>query len=251
MSNVQYKIDYDEDGARQVGKEIVVAAPPRVRGDKPKRRPRRLPSSVQTALTIAVCGTIFFGAVAFAPEGWRPQDFTGRYVGDVAGEVKANEADIQGQLEAYTAQLRTASEQQSARMRAVAEGIIRAYTALYDLNRVQIESANQMRGALVNQQMSQTRATNGVNIGYASIAEMLGQGMELLEPGSGADALRFAETQRGIASDRMQETAVTGAQVNVSPYVAQLPDPAVIAEALNSVPAMEIPPPPRFDRRGN
>ena len=94
----QYRLDYDENGARQVGDEIALTTTPRGKTDKAKRRRRRIPSSVQTAITVLICGGVFFAAVRFAPEGWRPQDFTGEYVGDVAGEVKENEGAIDGEV---------------------------------------------------------------------------------------------------------------------------------------------------------
>lgn len=246
---IQYKLEYDDDGARQVGTEITKAggtAAPQVNKGGLARRRRKLPSSVQTAITVSICGAVFFGAVAYAPKGWRPQDFTGAYVSDVASEVKAKETDIQAQLEAYNAQLRIAAEQQNNRMRAVTEGIIRAYTASYDLNRVQVEANNALRSAYVGQEMSQTAQVNSANLSIASIAEMAGQAMNIFAPGTGDAALRAAEEQRQIASDRMRATATQSARVDVAPYVAQLPNPDEIAKALNSVPAMDIPPPPRF-----
>jgi flagellar hook protein FlgE len=248
---IRYKLNYDDAGsARQIGEESFdgdhVATP--VKPTLPGKARRQLPSAVHTAITVIICGGVFFGAVAFAPEGWRPQDFTGTYVGDVASQVKAKETDIQAQLEAYNAQLRVSAEQQSARMKAVTEGIIRAYTAAYDLNRVQVEANNALRSALVSQQMSQTAQVNSSNLSIASIAELIGQGMNLFEPGSGSGALRVAEEQRQIAADRMQSTAIDTARVDVAPYVAQLPNPDVIAKALNSVPAMDIPPPPKFSK---
>ena len=246
---IQYKLEYDDNGARQVGTDITKAggtAAPQVNKGGNGRRRRKLPSSVQTAITVGICGALFFGAVAYAPKGWRPQDFTGAYVSDVAADVKAKETDIQAQLEAYNAQLRIAAEQQNNRMRAVTEGIIRAYTASYDLNRVQVEANNALRSAYVGQEMSQTAQVNSANLSIASMAEMFGQALNIFAPGTGDAALRAADEQHQIASERMRATAKESARVDVAPYVAQLPNPDEIAKALNSVPAMDIPPPPRF-----
>jgi hypothetical protein len=250
--SVQYKMDYEgDDSPRQIGTEIVTATAPRGQAEKTKRRRRRIPSSVQTAITVVICGGVFFAAVRFAPEGWRPQDFTGEYIGDVAGEVKANEAAIQAQLDAYTNEVRAAVEQQNIRYNRVSEGVIQFYKASYDLNQTQMDAANRIRGAYVERQMGQTVQGNGVNLGVASIAEILGQAQNIFEPGSGDAALTEARRQREIASSRLEETAIESANVDVSSYVNQLPSAEVIRRELESIPTIQLPPPPRFTREGN
>jgi hypothetical protein len=249
--SVQYRMDYEGDGSpRQVGTEIVAPAAPRGQVEEAKRRRRRIPSSVQTAITVVICGGVFFAAVRFAPDGWRPQDFTGEYVGDVAGEVKANEAAIQAQLDAYTNAVRAAVEQQNIRYNRVSEGIVQSYKAAYDLNQMQMDAANRLRGAYVERQMAQTAQGSGANLGIASIAEMLGQAQNIFEPGAGDGALREAQRQREIASSRLENTARTSANVDVSRYVNQLPSADSIRRELESIPTILLPPPPRFERKG-
>lgn len=248
MSNAQYKIDYDENGAHQVGKEIVVAAAPRVHSETRKRRRRRLPSSVQTALTVAVCGALFFGAVAFAPEGWRPQDFTGQYVGDVAGEVKANEAQIQAELDAYTAAVRAGVEQQNIRYNRAAEGILEAYKASVALNQQQMEANNRLRGSYMDRQSSQTMQANGTNLALANLSELFGQVQNFVEPQSGDAALNEAQRQRAIAANRLRDTATDSVRTDLSGYVNQLPSADALRRQLDSIPTLELPPPPRFTR---
>ena len=250
--SVQYKMDYEgDDSPRQIGTEIVAATAPRGQAEKTKRRRRRIPSSVQTAITVVICGGVFFAAVRFAPVGWRPQDFSGEYIGDVAGEVKANEAAIQAQLDAYTNEVRAAVEQQNIRYNRVTEGVIQFYKASYDLNQTQMDAANRIRGAYVERQMGQTVQGNGVNLGVASIAEILGQAQNIFEPGSGDAAIAEAQRQREIASSRLEETAIESANVDVSSYVNQLPSAEVIRRELESIPTIQLPPPPRFTREGN
>jgi flagellar hook protein FlgE len=250
--SIQYKMDYEGDGSpRQVGTEIVATAAPRGQVETAKRRRRRIPSSVQTAITVVICGGIFFAAVRFAPEGWRPQDFTGEYVGDVAGEVKANEAAIQAQLDAYTNAVRAAVEQQNIRYNRVSEGIIQFYKASYDLNQTQVDAANRLRGAYAERQMAQSAQANGANLGIASIAELIGQGQNILDPGSGNAALAEAQRQRETASTRLENTAVEAANVDVSRYVNQLPSAEAIRRELESIPTIQLPPPPRFTREAN
>ncbi len=250
--SVQYKMEYEGDSSpRQIGTEIVAATAPRGQAEKTKRRRRRIPSSVQTAITVVICGGVFFAAVRFAPEGWRPQDFTGEYVGDVAGEVKANEAAIQGQLDAYTNAVRAAVEQQNIRYNRISEGIVQSYKAAYDLNQMQMDAANRLRGAYVERQMTQAAQGSGANLGIASIAEMLGQAQNIFEPGSGDAALIEARRQREIASSRLEETAIESANVDVSRYVNQLPSAEAIRRELESIPTIQLPPPPRFTRGAN
>ena len=251
MPEIQYKLEYDENGARQVGDEIAPTATSRGQVDKAKRRRRRIPSSVQTAITVIVCGGLFFSAVAFAPKGLRPQDFTGEYVSDVAAEVKARESEIQAELDAYTNGVRGVIEQQNMRYNRVSEGVLQAYKASNDLNQMQVENANRLRGSLVDRQLGQTAQANGANLGFASIAEMLGQAQNIFEPGSGDAALAEAKHQRGIATSRMTDTAIQSAAVDVTPYVNRLVTVEQVRRELESIPQIDLPPPPRFDRRAN
>ena len=248
--SVQYKLEYDDDGARQVGREIVPAVQPRV---APVRRKRkfRLPAAANTALTIIICGSAFFAAVAFAPEGWRPQDFTGQYVGDVAGEVKANEAAIDSELQAYVNGVRAAYEQRSAQYGRIAEGYLEAYKASVALNQQQMDAANRLRGSFVDRQMGQTVQSNGTNLSIANLTEMFGSLQNFVEPGSGDAALSEAQRQREIAAGRLQDTATTSANVDLSGYVNQLPSADALRRQLDSIPPLDLPPPPRFERGGN
>ena len=51
MSDVQYKLDYDDGAARQVGTEVVHAAAPRVESKRRKRK-FRIPAAANTAITV-------------------------------------------------------------------------------------------------------------------------------------------------------------------------------------------------------
>lgn len=155
MSDVQYKLDYDDGAARQVGTEVVHASAPRV---EPKQRKRkfRIPAAANTAITVIICGGIFFAAVRFAPEGYRPQDFTGEYIGDVSGEVKENEGAVDAEVQAYVNGLRAAYEQRNAQYARIVEGYLEAYKAAVAVNQMQLEAANRLRGAYVERQMGQS-----------------------------------------------------------------------------------------------
>lgn len=243
----RYQLQYDADSAQQIDAPRQIHSQIQKRGATihapVARRRRRLPSIVHTALTVAVCGALFFGAVAFAPQGLRPQDFTGEYVSKVAQDVKARESEIQGQLDSYNAGLKLAVEQQNNQNRQLVDGILQSYKAAFDLNQLQVQAANQLRGNLVAKQLDQAVISNGTNNGLAAIGELIGQARELLEPGSGQGALEHARGQRRIAAGRLTDAAITAAQVDVSGYVQQLPSPEEIERRIRAVPVMQLPPP--------
>lgn len=247
-SMIQYRLQYDDEhkGAQQVGTEVAVAAAPRV--EKKRKRKLRIPAAANTAITMIVCGGVFFAAVAYLPVGMRPQDFTGQYASDVTGAIKSREAEIQAELDTYNNQVKAAFDQRNAQMTQQMQGIIEFYKASFALNQTQMESANQLRGMYVQQSLSQAAQSNGANLGIATVAEMIGQGQNIFSPGSGDAALAEAERQRRIAHNRTTETAITSAAVDVSPYVNQLISPAELQAQLQNVQPVALPEPPRFVR---
>lgn len=249
MSDVQFKLDYDEHGARQVGNEIVPAAAPRVAPIRHKRT-FRLPAAANTAITVLICGGVFFAAVRFAPEGWRPQDFSAEYASEISGEVKAEEGAVQAELDAYINAMRAAYEQRNAQYGRIVEGYLEAYRAAVALNQQQLDANNRLRGAYVDRQASQTMQANGTNIGIANTAELIGNLQNWIEPGSGDATLGEASRQRSIAADRLEGTARESANVDLTNYVNALPSEEALRRRIDSLPPIELPPPPRFDRKG-
>lgn len=249
MSDVQYKLDYDDGAARQVGTEVVHAAAPRVES-KQRKRKFRIPAAANTAITVIICGGIFFAAVRFAPEGWRPQDFTGEYIGDVAGEVKENEGAVDAEVQAYVNGMRAAYEQRNAQYARIVEGYLEAYKAAVAVNQMQLDAANRLRGAYVERQMGQSSQASGTNVGIANMAELVGNVQNWLEPGSGATALAEAERQRGIASGRLEDAALASANVDLTGYVNALPSEDALRQRIDALPPIDLPPPPRFMREG-
>ena len=247
----QYRLDYDENGARQVGDEIAPTAAPRGQTAKAKRRRRRIPSSVQTAITVVICGGVFFAAVRFAPEGWRPQDFTGEYIGDVAGEVKENEGAIDGEVQAYVNGVRSAYEQRNAQYGRIVEGYLEAYKSSLAINLQQADAANRLRGAYVERQMGQAIQSSGSNVGIANAAEGLGQLQNWLTPGSGDATLAEAERQRRIAADRLQNTTIESASIDLAGLVNQLPSEDALRQRIDALPPIALPPEPAFMRERN
>jgi hypothetical protein len=250
--SVQYKMEYEgDDSPRQIGTEIVAATAPRARGEQSKRRRRRIPSSVQTAITVVMCGGIFFAAVRFSPVGWRPQDFTGEYIGDVAGEVKANEGAVDAEVQAYVNGVRAAYEQRTAQYGRIVEGFLEAYKAAVAVNQLQLDAANRLRGSYVERQVGQTAQTNATNLSIANLGELLGQVQNFVEPGTGDAALAEAQRQRDIAANRIEETAVESARVDLTGYVNSLPSEADLRRQIENLPPLDLPPPPRFSWEGN
>ncbi len=247
MSDVQYKLDYGDGAARQVGTEVVHAAAPRV-GEKKRKRKFRIPAAANTAITVIICGGIFFAAVRFAPEGYRPQDFTGEYIGEVAGEVKENEGAVDAEVQAYVNGLRAAYEQRNAQYGRIVDGYLEAYKAAVAVNQMQLDAANRLRGAYVERQMGQSAQASGTNVGIANMAELVGNVQNWLEPGSGDTVLAEAERQRGIASGRLEDAALASANVDLTGYVNALPSEDALRQRINALPPIDLPPPPRFMR---
>ena len=71
-----------------------------------------------------------------------------------------------------------------------------------------------------------------------------------LEPGSGDTVLAEAERQRGIASGRLEDAAVTSANVDLTGYVNALPSGDALRQRIDALPPIDLPPPPRFMREG-
>jgi hypothetical protein len=238
MSDVQYKLDYGDGAARQVGTEVVHAAAPRVESKKRKRK-FRIPAALNTAITVIVVGGLFFAAVRFAPEGWRPQDFSAAYLGDVTGEVKENEGAVEAEVQAYVNAVRAAYEQRNAQYARIVEGYLEAYKAAVAINQMQLDAANRLRGAYVERQMGQSAQASGANVGLANGAEALGTVLNWLEAGSGDNA-----------SGRLEDAAVTSANVDLTGYVNALPSEDALRQRIDALPPIDLPPPPRFMREG-
>jgi hypothetical protein len=247
MSDVQYKLDYGDGAARQVGTEVVHAAAPRVES-KQRKRKFRIPAALNTAITVIVVGGLFFAAVRFAPEGWRPQDFSGEYIGDVAGQVKENEGAVDAEVQAYVNGLRAAYDQRNAQYGRIVEGYLEAYKAAIAVNQMQLDAANRLRGAYVERQMGQSAQASGTNVGIANMAELVGNVQNWLEPGSGDTVLAEAERQRGIASGRLEDAALASANVDLTGYVNALPSEDALRQRIDALPPIDLPPPPRFMR---
>jgi hypothetical protein len=250
--SVQYRMNYEgDDSPRQIGTEIVAATAPRGQAEKTTRRRRRIPSSVQTAITVVICGCVFFAAVRFSPVGWRPQDFTGEYIGDVAGEVKENEGAIDGEVQAYVNGVRAAYEQRNAQYGRIVEGYLEAYKSSLAINLQQADAANRLRGAYVERQMGQAMQSSGSNVGIANAAEGLGQLQNWLTPGSGDATLAEAERQRRIAADRLQNTTIESASIDLAGLVNQLPSEDALRQRIDALPPIALPPEPAFMRERN
>ncbi|MBK9268084.1 MAG: hypothetical protein IPM67_05275 [Sphingomonadales bacterium] len=182
MSDVQYKLDYDDGAARRSERKWFTRLR-RVLKRNSANANFRIPAAANTAITVIICGGVFFAAVRFAPEGYRPQDFTGEYIGDVAGEVKENEGAVDAEVQAYVNAVRAAYEQRNAQYARIVEGYLEAYKAAVALNQLQVEANNRLRGAYVERQMGQSAQASGANVGLANGAEALGTVLNWLEPG--------------------------------------------------------------------
>jgi hypothetical protein len=247
MSDVQYKLDYGDGAARQVGTEVVHAAAPRVESKRRKRK-FRVPAALNTVITVFVCAVFFVLAMRLAPEGFRPQDIAAEYASEIAGEVKEDEGAVDAEVQAYVNGLRAAYEQRNAQYARIVEGYLEAYKAAVAVNQMQLDAANRLRGAYVERQMGQSAQASGTNVGIANMAELVGNVQNWLEPGSGDTVLAEAERQRGIASGRLEDAALASANVDLTGYVNALPSEDALRQRIDALPPIDLPPPPRFMR---
>lgn len=247
--SIQYRLNYADGAARQVGTEVVHAAAPRVETQR-RRRKFRIPAALNTAITVIVCGILFAAAVLYLPEGFRPQDVAAEYGSEIAGEVKEDEGAVDAEVQAYVNAVRAAYEQRNAQYGRIVEGYLEAYKAAVAVNQMQLDAANRLRGAYVERQMGQSARASGTNVGIANMAELVGNVQNWLEPGSGETVLAEAERQRGIASGRLEDAAVTSANVDITGYVNALPSEDALRQRIDALPPIDLPPPPRFMREG-
>jgi hypothetical protein len=245
MSGIQYRLDYGDGAARQVGTEMVHAAAPRVETQR-RRRKFRIPAALNTAITVFVCSVLFAVAVLYLPEGFRPQDIAAEYGSEIAGEVKEDEGAVDAEVQAYVRGVQAAYEQRNAQYGRIVEGYLEAYKGAIATNLAQLEANNRLRGAYADRQMSQSFQSNGSNLGIANAGEAVGTALNWFEPGAGDAILAEAERQRAIASDRLEDAAVASTDVDLTGYVNALPSEEALRQRIEALPPVELPPLPRF-----
>jgi hypothetical protein len=233
---VQYQIEYDDAGARQVSAPVNLPATTRGQSveanDEPLRR-FQIPSILKTAFVFLLGALALAGAEKYAPDTWRPSTIVGTYDARITSAVKAAELNQQARFDVWAAEVRIATEQNAEAYRAAMNASVANYQAVYDRTRIYAEAATRMQGQYAQMRMNQVNAQSGSENGIINLVRLFGYGANALEAGSGDDALAYSEAMSRNLSDRMTQ----GWDTN-------LPSPESVRAELSRYQPVRIPPPP-------
>lgn len=254
----RYRITYGEEGAA----EISVPSGAQ-RAERPEqsiyppgvgpyairyREPLRVPAIINTGLTLIIAAGIFFGAERHAPHAYKPSTLVGGYEASVDAQLKAAELNEQARFEAYQAQLRIAAETQVKETEKLLEGVQRHYEELFIRGRIVAQAATDLQTRFVAARMAQREQVQATDMSLISVATLFGRVMNLVEPGSGDEALGYAgQLEQGVIKG-LTQAAQEGAQIDITSWDKGLPTPEEMARAIDRVPVMTIPEPPHLAR---
>lgn len=255
-----FEIEYDEDGNAQINHlqqgHSQNTMPP-YQGDHyqqtpygypPYKKPFRLPAIVNTALTITLAAAIFFGAEKYAPHDLKPSTMVGGFESNVEQQLKAAELNEQARFAEYEAQVKLAVETQAKQNELIQQAILQNYQAVYDRAKIMTEAANNFQGKYLDARIAQQTSVQSADMGIVSISKLVGRGLNLIEPGSGDKALKYADNLAEGLETGLTEAARDGVRVDLSDWSYGLPSLQEIRAQLASVPTVKIPKPPKLSR---
>lgn len=221
--------------------------PPAYYGE-PYRPPFRVPAIVNTGLTLVVAAVIFFGMERYAPHDLKPSTNIGGFESSVGAQLKAAELNEQARFAAYEGEMKLAVETQAKQNEMLLQSILQHYQAVYDRAKLMTEAANTYQGKYLDARIRQVDAVQSTDTGVVSVARLIGRGLNLLEPGSGDEALEYADNLTEGLEAGLIEAAQEGVRVDLSDWDYGIPAPSEIRTQLASVPRVEIPAPPPLAR---
>ncbi len=255
-----FEIEYDEDGNAQINHlpqgHSQNTMPP-YQGDyyqqppygyPPYKRQFRLPAIVNTALTIIIAIVIFFGAEKYAPHDLKPSTLVGGFESSVEQQLKAAELNEQARFAEYEAQIKLAVETQAKQNELMQQAILQNYQAVYDRAKIMTEAANNYQGKYLDARIGLQTAVQSSDTGIVSISKLLGRGLNLIEPGSGDAALKYADNLTEGLEAGLTQAAQEGVRVDLTDWSYGLPSPDQIRTQLASVPTVKVPKPPKLSR---
>lgn len=245
--SVQYQIDYEDDGTRQLqpSENLPVQSRPRyVEVIDEKQSRFQIPSILKTASVFALGALALACAEKYSPDTWRPSTIIGTYDARIASAVKAAELNQQARFEAWAAQVKVASDQNAEAYRAAMTATNNNYEAVYARARIYAEASTRMQGQYAQMRMNQVNAQTGAENGIINMVKMIGYGMNALEAGSGDQALAYTEAMSRDVSNRMTQAAMEGARIDVTGWDTNLPSPETVRAELRRYQPVPIPPPP-------
>lgn len=210
------------------------------------RRRFRIPSVVKTAALIIICGAAFFGAERYAPVEMRPSTLVGSYEGHVDAAIKAALNEQQAKFEAWATEVRTVYANALDQYRLASQGVLRYYDASYQRTQLFAQATTDLQKMFQNALYQLNMQTRGADVAMVNIAKFFGTIGNVLQPGAGDDALRWAQRESQKLARELMAAAKSGVTVNVDGWATGLPTPDEVQAALGRIKALKLPPMPDF-----
>lgn len=215
---------------------------------EPYRRSFRLPAILNTALTIVFAAACFFGMERFAPHDLKPSTLVGGFESSVGAQLKAAELNEQARFTAYEGEMKLAVETQAKQNEMLLQSILQHYQAVYDRAKMMTEAANTYQGKYLDARIRQVDAIQSTDTAVVSIARLAGRGLNLLEPGSGDEALEYADNITEGLEAGLTKAAQEGVRVDMTGWNYGIAAPTEIQAMMASVKPTQLPKPPNLAR---
>jgi hypothetical protein len=212
------------------------------------RPPFRVPAIVNTGLTIVFAAACFFGMERFAPHSFKPSTLVGGFESSVGAQLKAAELNEQARFTAYEGEMKLAVETQAKQNEMLLQSILQHYQAVYDRAKMMTEAANTYQGKYLDARIRQVDAIQSTDTAVVSFARLAGRGLNLLEPGSGDEALEYADNITEGLEAGLTKAAQEGVRVDMTGWNYGIAAPTEIQAMMASVRPTQLPKPPNLAR---
>jgi hypothetical protein len=246
----QYAIDYDDNETDRPtplapGNDNLPAQYRHSRYEPRREKRFRMPSIVRTAALFLTGAATLFAWESYAPEAYRFTTLWGTGEARIAAAVKAAELQQQVGFEAYVAQVKLAADQQAEQYKAVTQGVLANYNANYEMTKITTQAYMQVQGRYADTLMNQKTMQQGADTGIINVARGFGRIMNVLQPGSGDDALNYANNLGGTLADEVTAAARKGTGTPIfENWQSRIASPAEVAATLASIKPFQLPPLP-------
>lgn len=197
---------------------------------------------------VILCGAVLYGAEMFAPPDFRPSTLTGSYSGRYAAEIKAHDLETHAAYQNWAEAVKVSVAQQQEQYRAAAEGVLTNYQAAYDRSRIYAQTTAQLQQNYVNQRVDIAREQQGTDQLAINLARLWGRALNVIDPGSGDDALEYADSIGDELQDELDNAVQNGITVSVDGWDTGLPPPSEVRATINAMPPIEFPDLPEISR---
>lgn len=241
-----YTIDYDGPSTAMVERPNSEVS----NGEIAKRDKRvgfAVPSIVKTAATFLTGAAFFFGAEAYAPDGFRPSDLMGTYEGRITSAVKAAELEQQGKFDAWAGQVKVSVDQQVEQYRNQNQLTLAHYQAAMERAKIFVDATTRIQGQYVAYRMQQTQSQQATDIAVINWARLFGRIANGLEDGAGDAALNYSRNLGNELSTELTDAANGGATISVNGWDTGLPTIDDAQREIQRLKPITIPSPPKFE----